>query len=69
MSGVEYWVLRVLDPEALRVLTAAMLSELECVGGELCEPIDSYRSEADARGRAIREHQRTGAVHKVTMVI
>lgn len=69
MIGAEYWVLRVLDPEGLRVLTAAMMSELECVSGELCEPIDCYRSETEARARAIREHQRTGQVHKVTMVI
>lgn len=67
--GAEYWVLRVLPPERVKVLTPAMISELECVAGELCEPIECYRSETEARARALREHQRTGSVHKVTMVI
>lgn len=66
---IEYWVLKVLPPERVKVLTAAMISELECVNGELCEPIDAYGSEAEARARALAEHRRTGAVHKVTMSV
>jgi len=64
-----YWVLKVLGPDQVRELTPAMISELECVSGELCEPIDSYPSQDAAMARALREHQRTGVVHKVTLVI
>jgi hypothetical protein len=64
-----YWVLKVLGPEQVRELTPAMISELECVSGELCEPIDSYSSQDAASERALREHRRTGVVHKVTFVI
>lgn len=65
---IVYWVLKVLAPEYLQTLTPQMISELECVGGEICEPIDSYLSEVEAKARALREHRRTGSVHKVTMV-
>lgn len=68
-ADVVYWVLKVLPPDKVAVLTPAMMSELELVGGELCEPIDSYRSEVEASTRALAEHRRTGVVHKVTMVI
>ena len=65
----EYWVLKVLAPEAVSVLTQAMISELECVGNELCEPIDWYLNEADACARAVHEHRRTGSVHKVVLSV
>lgn len=67
--NAEYWVLKVLDPASITQLTPAMISELEMVGGELCEPIDSYREQDVARLRAIAEHQRTGRVHKVVMSV
>lgn len=65
----EYWVLKVLRPEAVLVLTKEMASELECVAGELCEPVDWYPNEADACARAVHEHRRTGSVHKVVLSV
>ena len=65
----EYWVLKVLRPEAVLVLTKEMASELECVNGELCAPIDVYSNETDACARAIQEHRRTGSVHKVVLSV
>src|SRR6185503_9407954 len=56
----EYWVLKVLPPEAVLVLTKEMASELECVNGELCAPIDVYSNETDAceRSRSIAGRDR-----------
>jgi len=66
---MQFWVLKVLGPGDLEVLTPATSSELEYVGGELCEPIDSYRSQESAMQRALAEHRRTGRVHKVVASI
>lgn len=64
---MEWWVLRVIAPQA--ELTAMMRADLECVGGELCEPVDCYGSQEAATERAIQEHQRTGSVHKVVLSV
>lgn len=61
----EWWVLRVIDPQA--ELTPMMLADLECVSGELCEPIECCGSEEAAIERAMVEHQRTGKIHKVVL--
>lgn len=68
MSGdAEWWVLRVIDPGA--VLTPMMVADLECVGGELCEPVERCESQDQAIESAIRGHQRTGKVHKVVLSV
>lgn len=81
VGKIEYWVMRVLAPREavkswqaratpLQVLALQQRidrGDLVYVGGDLCEPIEVYDNQDDATGRAVKEHTRTGHVHKVVL--
>lgn len=80
MTGVEWWVMRVLaDRAAVRELHGVQhpqidewnkrieSGDLAYVNDELCEPIEVYADQESANVRAVKEHARTGNVHKVVL--
>lgn len=83
VGDAEWWVMRVVveggaDLEApawaklsrartIEVLQLIRDGELVTVNNDVCQPIEVFKTQSEATGRAVREHQRSGVVHKVVL--
>lgn len=79
MPAVEFWVMKLIaDADAVgrferneapgHWVEALLRGEVYCINGEIMEPVEVFDNDQQgAIARAMKEHARTGKVHKVIL--
>jgi len=55
------------EVDRMAILRGIARGELFVIGSDICQPIEVYDCQERANSRAIREHQKTGTVHKIVL--